>query len=181
MTIPDVTPLHDDSLPLHGPALGPTAPVEDPAATQRPGRIGAGGTPAVPGGGSSPRLGPGPLEISRSPFRTTSPPSLRGNENDTVSSVIDRKQGVSPPITYTIARTGTPPLADLSPPMKHRVSPVQTSLPIHLARDSATSLALTIIGDSAGILGRRIPSFSKQSLLSFLSRDRPSRPPVPKG
>ena len=119
--------------------------------------------------------------ISSYPFRKISPPSLRGNENDTVSSVIDRKQGISPPTPYPSGRTGTLPLADLPPPMKHRVSKVRTSLPIHLARDSATSLALTIIGDSAGILGRRIPSFSKQSLLSFLSRDRPSRPPVPKG
>jgi hypothetical protein len=52
-TIPDVAPLHDTSLSLHGHALGPAAPVEDPAAATRPGGVGAGGTSAVPDGGSS--------------------------------------------------------------------------------------------------------------------------------
>jgi hypothetical protein len=87
---------------------------------------------------------PGPMAgISSYPFRKISLPSLGGNENDILTSVIDRKQGV------------------------------WTSLKI-LARDSATSIALTTIGDSAGIPGRRIPFFRTLSLLSFLSRARPS-------
>ena len=37
VTIPDVDLLHDASVSLHGPSLGPAAPVDDPAAAQSPG------------------------------------------------------------------------------------------------------------------------------------------------
>ena len=37
VTIPDVNLLHDASVSLHGHALGPAAPVEDPPVAQRPG------------------------------------------------------------------------------------------------------------------------------------------------
>ena len=37
VTIPDVDLLHDASVSLHGHALGPASPVEDPPAAQSPG------------------------------------------------------------------------------------------------------------------------------------------------
>ena len=53
----------------------------------------------------------------------------------------------------------TSPSFLMTPP--HPMSPVATVLPLHIARDSVTSLALTITGDRDGILRWRILSFSK--------------------
>jgi hypothetical protein len=95
--------------------------------------------------------------------RGTTPPSLRGNRDGGVKSALNRSQGVSPPLQCTAGGPRSHPLTSpsflMTPP--HPMSPVATVLPLHIARDSVTSLALTITGDRDGILRWRILSFSK--------------------
>jgi hypothetical protein len=126
--------------------------------------------PPYPEAGTPHVSGLDPLVISRSPFLTTPPPSLRGNRDGGVRTVLNRSQGASSPLQYTIGETRTQPMASPSFPMTppHPMSPVTTFLPFHKARDSVISLALTILENRDGILGRRVLYLSEPSLWSFL-------------